>query len=70
MQDRNVFSSKKKIAIDKHLYMQLAQAAEGAGYATTEEFILHVLEREASAIRDSSTDRAIEDRLRGLGYIE
>ena len=43
---------------------------EQAGYATTEEFIIHVLEREAAGLEQSSTDEEVAKRLRGLGYIE
>ena len=43
-----MFSSKGKIKIDRPLYDRLAEAAERAGYATTEEFIHHVLDREVA----------------------
>ncbi len=65
-----MFSSTAKIKIDKGLFDRLTQMAEQAGYSTTEEFITHVLEREVSAMDGASTDKEVEKRLRGLGYIE
>ena len=59
-----------RIKIDKDLYGRLATAAQAAGYASTDEFIAHVLEREVSKLDDASTDEEVEQRLRGLGYIE
>ena len=63
-----MFSS--KIKIDKALYERLARAAERAGYSSVEEFIIHVLEREAARIEEAGTDEEVERQLRGLGYIE
>jgi predicted CopG family antitoxin len=65
-----LFSSSAKIKIDKSLYDRLARMAEGAGYSSTEEFITHLLEREVASLDESSSDKEVEDRLRGLGYIE
>jgi metal-responsive CopG/Arc/MetJ family transcriptional regulator len=62
--------SKRKIKIDKELYDKLERIADAAGYSSTEEFIIHVLEREAAKIDDdSSSDEEIKKRLEGLGYI-
>jgi predicted CopG family antitoxin len=62
--------SGKKIKIDRELYEKLERIADAAGYSSTEEFIIHVLEREASKIGDdSSSDEEIRKRLEGLGYI-
>lgn len=63
-----MFSS-KRIKIDKSLYERLAEAAQSAGYASTEELIVHVLEREV-ADRDDVDQKHAEEQLRGLGYIE
>ena len=65
-----MFSSKKKIRLDKDLYQRLREKASGAGYSSTDEFILHILEK-ASAGQDEQLDREQVDRqLRGLGYLE
>ena len=61
---------KTKITIDKQLYQRLGEQAERAGYASTEEFIMHVLEREASGLDEANAEAEVEKQLRGLGYIE
>jgi predicted CopG family antitoxin len=62
--------SGRKIKIDRELYEKLERIASAAGYSSTDEFIIHVLEREAAKIDDdSSTDEEIKKRLEGLGYI-
>ena len=66
----SMFSSKKSIRLDKELYQRLKEKASEAGYASTDEFIRHVLEK-ASAEREEQLDREQVDRqLRGLGYLE
>ncbi len=65
-----MFLLKPKIHINKNLYERLSKMAEHAGYASTEEFITHVLEREVSNLEQASSDKEVEKRLRGLGYIE
>ncbi len=65
-----MFSSKKSVRLDKELYQRLQEKATEAGYSSTDEFIMHVLEK-ASAGRDEQLDREQVDRqLRGLGYLE
>jgi hypothetical protein len=59
-----------KIKIDKQLYERVAKAAEQAGYASTDEFIIHVLERETARLAEQQSDKEVEEQLRGLGYIE
>ena len=62
--------SNVKIKIDKNVYERLTRVAEIAGYASTDEFIAHVLEREVANLEESKTDEEVEKQLRGLGYIE
>ena len=62
--------STKKIKIDKELYRRVAAAASRAGYSSAEEFIAHVLEREVGTPEEKLEDKQVEQRLRGLGYIE
>ena len=59
-----------KIKIDNALYDRLKVVSERAGYATTEEFITHLLERATSDVEDAATDEEVQKQLRGLGYIE
>ncbi len=65
-----MFSSKKSIRIDKELYGRLEEKSSEAGYSSTDEFIVHLLET-AAAGQDEALDREQVDRqLRGLGYLE
>ncbi len=58
-----------KVKIDRDLHDRLRKVADVAGYATTEEFIQHVLEKEMLHFEDSGTDDQIREKLKGLGYI-
>jgi hypothetical protein len=59
-----------KIKIDANLYERVKKIAEKAGYATPEEFVIHVLEKELSVLESADSDADVTERLRGLGYIE
>ena len=58
-----------KIKIDNDLYDRLKDCAVVVGYSSVEEFIAHVLEKEAAGIEEAADDPDMEERLRGLGYI-
>ena len=59
-----------KIKIDSHLYDRIKDVSERAGYASPEEFIVHVLEKELSVVEAAGSDEEVSERLRGLGYLE
>ena len=59
-----------KIKLDTGLYDRIKKVSEQAGYASPEEFIVHVLEKELSVIESADSDANVEERLRGLGYLE
>ena len=59
-----------KIKLDSHLYDRVKQIAGIAGYSSTDEFIIHIIEKELAKLEAADTDEKIEERLRGLGYIE
>ncbi len=59
-----------KIKIDANLYERIKKIAEKAGYATPEEFVIHVIEKELSVLESADSDADVTERLRGLGYIE
>ena len=59
-----------KIKIDPHLYERIKRVAELAGYASPDEFIVHVLEKELSVLEAAGSDEDVTERLRGLGYLE
>lgn len=60
-----------KVKIDSKLYDRAKKAAEAAGYSSFEEFLTSLIEKELAVLETSSDDeKAINDQLRGLGYIE
>ena len=60
-----------KIKIDSKLLDRAKKAAEAAGYASLEEFITHLIERELLKLEaPPEGDDAVAEQLRGLGYIE
>jgi hypothetical protein len=58
-----------KVKIERDLHDRLRKVADVAGYATTEEFITHVLEKEMLHFEGAASDEDIRNKLRGLGYI-
>ena len=59
-----------KLKINKDILERCRKCAEVAGYASVEEFVEHVLEKELKQIESAgSSDDAITESLRGLGYI-
>lgn len=59
-----------KLKIENDLFERVREMARRAGYSSAEEFIAHVLEREVAALDSAEGDEQVEERLRGLGYIE
>lgn len=64
-----MFGSSSKIKLDKDLLQRARKVSDIAGYATVEEFVSHVLEKEMAHFEDSDGDDAIREKLKGLGYI-
>ncbi|MBI3405451.1 MAG: hypothetical protein HY046_08340 [Acidobacteria bacterium] len=64
-----------KLKLDDELFEKLKKCAEAAGYASPEEFAIHVLEKETARIlgpggETRDPEEEIKKRLQGLGYIE
>ncbi|MCH7884521.1 MAG: hypothetical protein IIC01_04660 [Planctomycetes bacterium] len=59
-----------KIKVDDALYDRVKAVALKAGYATPEEFIIHMIEKELSVLEAAESDEEVTERLRGLGYLE
>jgi hypothetical protein len=57
-----------RIRLDRRLYERLKQGAAAAGYASVEEFVRHTLEKEVARLEDQDR-QAVDERLRGLGYL-
>ena len=64
-----MFGNNVKVKIDRDLYDRLKKVADVAGYATVEEFVTHVLEKEMLHFEDAGSDEDIRAKLKGLGYI-
>ncbi|MDE2734372.1 MAG: hypothetical protein OXI72_08285 [Gemmatimonadota bacterium] len=60
---------KRRIVLEDQLWQRAQAHVEKVGYSSVEEFVIHCIEKELDA--PSAADQAqIEDRLRGLGYLE
>ena len=57
------------VKLDKALLDRVKRLAARAGYASPEEFIVHVLEKELAKLEDAGSEEELKNRLRGLGYI-
>ena len=64
-----MFGGGNKIKLDKDLLDRVKKISEVAGYASHEEFIVHIIEKELAQFEDSQSDDDITEKLRGLGYI-
>lgn len=62
--------STKKVAIEKALYERIVKVSAQAGYASPEEFVVHVLEKSVAHLEEAKDEEDIRKRLEGLGYIE
>jgi hypothetical protein len=58
-----------KIRIDKDLFERVKKVAKLSGYASADEFVVHVLEKELANLDDASSEEEIKKKLEGLGYI-
>ena len=60
-----------KIKLEKADYEKAKHVAALNGYATVEEFLVHMINKEVERLNaDDTVDESVVDRLRGLGYIE
>ena len=59
-----------KIKLDASLYDRVKKISVIAGYASPDEFIVHIIEKELSVLESAETDEDVTERLRGLGYLE
>ena len=60
-----------KIKIDKDLLERAKRVADLAGFATVEEFVVYLIERELQEMAPDGgeSDEEIKEKLKGLGYI-
>lgn len=58
-----------KVKLDKDLFERVTKVAKISGYASADEFVVHVLEKELANIEEADSDEEIKKKLEGLGYI-
>lgn len=63
------FGKTVPVKLDRDLHERVRKIADVAGYATVEEFVAHVLEKEMIHFEDAKNDEDIRKKLKGLGYI-
>ena len=63
--------AKIKLKVDDALKNRLEKVADAGGYASPEEFILHILLRELDKLDPGSgeSEENIRKKLEGLGYL-
>jgi hypothetical protein len=61
-----MFGNNVKVKIERDLYDRLKKVADVAGYATVEEFITHVLEKEMLHFEDACSRRSGTGRRRSI----
>lgn len=59
-----------KIKIDDNLYDRVQKVAVVAGYASPDEFIVHMIEKELEKVESADGEKDVIERLKGLGYLE
>jgi hypothetical protein len=60
----------KKLTLDKVLYERIERVAAQAGYASAQDFVVHVLEQQVKHLEEAKDEESIRKRLQGLGYID
>jgi hypothetical protein len=63
-------AAKTMLKLNKPLCDRAKEHAQQAGYSSLEEFVEHVLERELARQGDTGTSDDVENKLKGLGYLE
>ncbi len=58
-----------KVNVPSELYEKARELARRAGYASADEFVIHLLETAVARSGETDQDADVLKRLRGLGYI-
>jgi len=58
-----------QIKISVELFGKAEQYARRAGYASVDEFISHILEKELAKLDEAEAQELIKERLKNLGYL-
>jgi hypothetical protein len=57
------------VKLNRELWVRVQQCASAAGYASPEEFVRHVLEREVARLEQAGSKEELMRKLKGLGYL-
>ena len=61
----------KSIKLNSDLWQRIEEHARKAGYSSPEEFVEHVLEKAIAADEpEIASQEEVENRLKGLGYLD
>ena len=63
-------ASKSTLKLNKPLCDRAKAHAEQAGYSSLEEFVEHLIERELARAGEEGSREEVENKLKGLGYLE
>lgn len=58
------------VKLSPELWERIKKVSAAGGYASPEEFVEHVLERELKKLEAAETDADIVKKLEGLGYLD
>jgi len=61
---------RRKVLLDKGLYTKAKVQAAELGYATVNEYVIHLVERDVDTVREQEDQYEVQRRLKGLGYFE
>ena len=59
--------SRPKIEFEEALWTRMKQHADASGYSSTEEFVLHAVEKELARTEPDSAD---PKKIKGIGYLD
>lgn len=65
-----MFGNHHRIKLDKGLWEQVSLLAIERGYATVDEFVSHLLEREIRSHAEEPAKEKVLEKLKGLGYLQ
>jgi predicted transcriptional regulator len=60
----------KSVKLNPDLWQRVTEYAVKAGYSSPEEFIEHAIEKELARQQEEAGKEEVEQRLKGLGYID
>lgn len=60
----------KKIKLDSEIHRQALLRSQTLGYASIEDYVAHLIQRDAGSGGDERTKQKVLDQMKGLGYIQ